>query len=75
MGSSIVAPVEPGDVVAEEPDVLRLAVAAYLARFKGASRKHAESDLRVFLRGSRSASYSALIQLGLDTWRMRMTSS
>lgn len=35
---------EIGDV-----DRLRLAVAAYLARFKGASRQHAESDLRVFL--------------------------
>lgn len=30
-------------------DRLRLAVAAYLARFKGDSRIHAESDLRVFL--------------------------
>lgn len=30
-------------------DRLRLAVAAYLARFKGASRQHAESGLRVFL--------------------------
>lgn len=30
-------------------DRLRFAVAAYLARFKGASRQHAESDLRVFL--------------------------
>jgi integrase/recombinase XerD len=30
-------------------DPLRLAVAAYLARFKGSSRKHTESDLRCFL--------------------------
>ena len=30
-------------------DPLRLAVAAYLARFKGSSRKHTESDLRRFL--------------------------
>jgi hypothetical protein len=49
MGSGIVAPVGLGDLVAEQPDVLRLAVAAYLARFKGISRKHTESDLRVFL--------------------------
>ena len=27
-------------------DQLRLAVAAYLARFKGSSREHTESDLR-----------------------------
>ena len=30
-------------------DQLRLAVAAYLARFKGTSRQHTESDLRCFL--------------------------
>ena len=29
--------------------LLRLAVAAYLARYKGESRKHADSDLRAFL--------------------------
>jgi hypothetical protein len=28
-------------------DPLRMAAAAYLARFKGQSRKHSESDLRV----------------------------
>ena len=28
---------------------LRLAVAAYLARFKGSSRDHADSDLRCYL--------------------------
>src|SRR5262249_62211173 len=31
------------------PDQLRLAVAAYLARFKGSSREPAESDLRCYL--------------------------
>jgi integrase/recombinase XerD len=30
-------------------DRLRLAVAAYLARFKGTSRDHADSDLRCYL--------------------------
>src|SRR5256886_554654 len=30
-------------------DRLRLAVAAYLARFKGASRDHTDSDLRCYL--------------------------
>jgi len=30
-------------------DPLRLAVAAYLARFKGSSREHTESDLRCYL--------------------------
>ena len=30
-------------------DRLRLAAAAYLARFKGSSREHTESDLRCYL--------------------------
>jgi hypothetical protein len=30
-------------------DQLRLAVSAYLARFKGSSREHTESDLRCYL--------------------------
>jgi integrase/recombinase XerD len=30
-------------------DRLRLAVAAYFARFKGSSREHTESDLRCYL--------------------------
>ena len=30
-------------------DQLRLAVAAYLARFKGSSREHTQSDLRCYL--------------------------
>ncbi len=30
-------------------DQLRLAVAVYLARFKGSSREHTESDLRCYL--------------------------
>ena len=29
-----------------------LAVAAYLARFKGSSREHTESDLRCYLHGA-----------------------
>jgi integrase/recombinase XerD len=44
---------EPGQAVAgvivPAPQVIRLAVAAYLARFKGQSRIHTESDLRGFL--------------------------
>ena len=40
-------------VIADTPapftDQLQLAVAAYLARFKGSSREHTESDLRSFL--------------------------
>ena len=44
----VVEPVTAG-VVNPVPDVLRLAVAAYLARFKGQSRIHCESDLRSYL--------------------------
>ena len=39
----------PSDPSAPFTDRLRLAVAAYLARFKGSSRKHTESDLRCYL--------------------------
>ena len=37
------------DPVAPFTDRLRLAAAAYLARFKGSSREHTESDLRCYL--------------------------
>lgn len=36
-------------VVVSKPSVLLLAVAAYLARFKGQSRVHTESDLRTYI--------------------------
>ena len=39
----------PSDRPAPFTDQLRLAVAAYLARFKGSSREHTESDLRCYL--------------------------
>jgi hypothetical protein len=39
----------PSDRIMPPTDQLRLAVAAYLARFKGSSREHTESGLRCFL--------------------------
>src|ERR1700684_1810267 len=39
----------PSDPLAPFTDQLRLAVAAYLARFKGSSRAYTESDLRCYL--------------------------
>ena len=39
----------PTDHPAPFTDQLRLAVAAYLARFTGPSRQHTESDLRCYL--------------------------
>jgi integrase/recombinase XerD len=39
----------PSYLPAPFTDQLRLAVAAYLARFKGSSREHTESDLRCYL--------------------------
>ena len=42
-------PSVPSDHLVPFTDQLRLAVAAYLARFKGASREHTESDLRCYL--------------------------
>jgi integrase/recombinase XerD len=48
MDTSQPGPAVSGIVVTTSP-VLRLAVAAYLARFKGQSRVHTESDLRGYL--------------------------
>jgi site-specific recombinase XerD len=42
-------PSVPSDRLAPFTDQLRLAVAAYLARFQGSSREHTESDLRCYL--------------------------
>jgi len=39
----------PSDRLVPFTDQLRLAVAAYLTRFKGSSREHTESDLRCYL--------------------------
>jgi len=48
MAIVVARPAGAGDL-AEGVDLLRLAVAAYLARYKGMSRAHTESDLRCFL--------------------------
>ena len=49
----MIIPAEPASVPSDQagplPDQLRLAVAAYLTRFKGSSREHTESDLRCYL--------------------------
>ena len=42
-------PSGPPDHLVPYTDQLRLAVAAYLARFKGSSRYHTASDLRCYL--------------------------
>jgi integrase/recombinase XerD len=42
-------PSVPSDHLVPVTDQLRLAVAAYLARFKGSSRDHTASDLRCYL--------------------------
>jgi integrase/recombinase XerD len=42
-------PAVPSDRLMPRTDPLRLAVAAYLARFTGSSRAHTESDLRCYL--------------------------
>jgi site-specific recombinase XerD len=42
-------PALSGTIVSTTPPTIRLAMAAYLARFKGQSRVHTESDLRGYL--------------------------
>jgi hypothetical protein len=49
MKTSIYLPSASSEDLVPVTDQLRLAVAAYLARFKGASRSHTESDLRCYL--------------------------
>jgi hypothetical protein len=49
MRTSTPLPPVPSDHLVPFTDQLRLAVAAYLARFKDASRYHTESDLRCYL--------------------------
>src|SRR6266487_6600035 len=49
MTNSTELPSVPSDHLVQLTDQLRLAVAGYLARFKGSSRDHTESDLRCFL--------------------------
>jgi integrase/recombinase XerD len=39
----------PSDLTMKTADPLRLAIAAYLARFTGSSRDHTHSDLRCYL--------------------------
>jgi hypothetical protein len=48
MTSTLLAPA-PSDPPEPFTDQVRLAVAADLARFKGSSREHTESDLRCYL--------------------------
>jgi hypothetical protein len=47
-------------VLLSDADPLLRAVAAYLARFKGASRTHSDSDLRAYLTWCRSHGLSPL---------------
>jgi integrase/recombinase XerD len=49
MTNFIQLPSAPPDHLVPFTDQLRLAVAAYLARFKGSSRYHTGSDLRCYL--------------------------
>jgi len=49
MDTPTAGPAISGTIVTTTPPMIRLAMAAYLARFKGQSRVHTESDLRGFL--------------------------
>lgn len=49
MDTPTVGPALSGTIVSTTPPMIRLATAAYLARFKGQSRVHTESDLRGYL--------------------------
>jgi len=51
-------PSVPSDRLVPFTDQLRLGVAAYLARFKGSSRDHTESDLRCSWPGALNAAWT-----------------
>jgi hypothetical protein len=51
-------PSVPSDHLVLFTDQLRLAVAAYLARFKGSSREHTEPDLRCYPPGASAAAWT-----------------
>ena len=59
----------PCDPLAPFTDQLRLAAAAYLARFKGSSREHTESDLRCY--GLTSWEFRPLVEThGSIAWKL-----
>jgi integrase/recombinase XerD len=76
MNYAELAPV-PSDHLVPFTDQLRLAMAAYLARFKGSSREHTESDLRCYLAWCAEHGLDPLAarrpQLELYIWWMRET--
>jgi integrase/recombinase XerD len=56
-----VGPAISGTIVTTTPPMIRLAMAAYLARFKGQSRVHTESDLRGYLDWCQQRSLDPLV--------------
>src|SRR5262249_61241018 len=59
-------PSVPSDHLVPLTDQLRLAVAAYLAHFKGSSRYHTESDLRCYLAWCAERRLDPLVTRRLD---------
>ena len=57
------------DVVPSESVVLRAAVAAYLGRYRGQTRLHTESDLRVCLRWCADQDLDPLTAVRVDIER------
>jgi len=66
MSFTDLAPVSSADRLSPLPDQLRLAVAGYPARFKGASRQHTESDLRCFLCWCAGRAWTHWLRKNLD---------
>jgi hypothetical protein len=57
----------PGSTVAPSDDVVvRAAVSAYLGRYRGQTRLHTESDLRVFLRWCTDHAVDPLAAIRVD---------
>ncbi|WP_204003761.1 site-specific integrase [Virgisporangium aurantiacum] len=62
-------PVSDAGVVSSDQLVLRAAVAAYLGRYRGQTRLHTNSDLRIFLRWCEEQSLEPLAAVRTDVER------
>ena len=62
-------PVPDAGVVSSDQLVLRAATAAYLGRYRGQTRVHAESDLRIFLRWCTDQGIDPLAAVRVDIER------
>jgi len=67
------SPVSGAGVVSSDHLVLLAAIAAYLGRYRGQTRLHIESDLRIFLRWCADEGLNPLAAVRVDIEPFRVT--